>query len=257
MVLPIRPGTKKTMEKVPAGEYESIADSGLRDTRSSNFSLVSPVIRPPEQFLGPSHRPVYDFVAGVLSVLLATLLLVALAPVFLGIALLIKLDSPGPVFFGQLRAARYGRPFVMFKFRTMVEDAEVRLHEVLDQNEEASGKLLRIPKDHRITRVGQFLRKTSLDELPQLLNIIRGDMVFVGPRPPWYAEFLRYTPRESARLLITPGLTGLWQVSGRKDADFQTMVNLDLHYLLRRNLLFDLWIIIMTVPVIILGRGAR
>ncbi len=215
------------------------------------------IVIPPPELRALSQRPVYDFVASVLSVLAAVVLLVLIAPLLVVIAIAIKLDSPGPVIFRQLRAARYGRPFLMYKFRTMVADAEQRLHEVLDQNEEATGKLLRIPDDPRVTRVGAFLRRTSLDELPQLLNVIQGDMVFVGPRPPWYAEFLRYNPRECARLLITPGLTGLWQISGRKDADFKTMVALDLQYLRRRNLILDLYIVIMTLPSMLIGKGAR
>ena len=171
------------------------------------------------------------------------------------IALVVRLDSPGPVIFRQIRIGRGGQPFTMYKFRTMVQDAEARRGELADRNE-ADGPLFKMRQDPRVTRVGAFLRRYSLDEWPQLWNILVGDMSWVGPRPPTPDEVARYEPWHRRRLEVTPGLTGLWQVLGRSDTSFDEMVRLDIYYAESWSVGLDLRIILQTVPAVLAGRGA-
>jgi exopolysaccharide biosynthesis polyprenyl glycosylphosphotransferase len=171
------------------------------------------------------------------------------------IALVVRLDSPGPVIFRQTRVGRSGRHFTVYKFRTMVQDAEARRSELADRNE-ADGPLFKIRHDPRVTRVGGFLRRYSLDEWPQLWNILVGDMSWVGPRPPTPDEVERYEPWHRRRLEVTPGLTGLWQVLGRSDTSFDEMVRLDIYYAESWSIGLDLRIILQTIPAVLAGRGA-
>jgi len=172
--------------------------------------------------------------------------LVVLSILFVIIAVLIKLEDPkGKVFFKQLRVGKDGREFYMYKFRSMASDAEERLKELLAHNE-VSGAMFKMKDDPRVTKVGRFIRKTSLDELPQLFNVFRGDMSLVGPRPPLPREVEEYTSYDRQRLLVVPGCTGLWQVSGRSNVGFDEMVELDLTYISNRSLYFDIKIIIKT-----------
>ncbi|MFP3719412.1 sugar transferase [Niallia circulans] len=172
--------------------------------------------------------------------------LIVLSILFVIIALLIKLEDPkGKVFFKQLRVGKDGKEFYMYKFRSMASDAEERLKELLALNE-VSGAMFKMKDDPRVTKVGRFIRKTSLDELPQLFNVFRGDMSLVGPRPPLPREVEEYTSYDRQRLLVVPGCTGLWQVSGRSNVGFDEMVELDLTYISNRSLYFDIKIIIKT-----------
>jgi exopolysaccharide biosynthesis polyprenyl glycosylphosphotransferase len=189
------------------------------------------------------------------DIALSMAVLVVGAPLLALIALAIKLDSPGPIFFRQARVGKDGRTFVCFKFRTMCIDAEERLKELLSRNE-ADGPLFKMRDDPRRTRVGRLLRKTSLDELAQVFNILRGEMSWVGPRPPTPAEVARYEEWHRQRLLVTPGLTGLWQVSGRSDLTFDEMVLLDLYYAEHWSPWLDLKIMLRTVPAVLFARGA-
>jgi lipopolysaccharide/colanic/teichoic acid biosynthesis glycosyltransferase len=186
--------------------------------------------------------------------------LTLLTPVMLAIALLIRLDSPGPVLFRQLRRGHRGRLFRMLKFRTMAVDAEQRLDSLEQSNESAGGVLFKLRDDPRITRVGRFLRRFSLDELPQLINVLWGDMSLVGPRPLQLRDsdrLLAINPDAyTRRLQVLPGLTGLWQIGGRSEVDYECMVNLDLEYVQHWSLSWDCWIICKTVLVVLLGRGA-
>ena len=170
----------------------------------------------------------------------------------------IKLTSPGPVFFRQLRGGRYGKPFTMFKFRTMSTDAEMRRAEFLAFNQ-MNGPVFKIEDDPRVTKVGRFLRKTSIDELPQLINVLRGEMSLVGPRPlPLYEVDKFETPAQRRRLSVSPGLTCLWQISGRNEIkNFQDWVTLDLLYIDSWSLWLDIKILVRTIPVVLLGLGAR
>lgn len=170
---------------------------------------------------------------------------------FIIIAIAIKVEDPkGPVFFKQKRIGKDGKEFYMYKFRSMVTDAEERLKELLKYNE-ISGAMFKMKEDPRITKIGRFIRKTSIDELPQLWNVLKGDMSLVGPRPPLPREVAEYTTHDMQRLLVVPGCTGLWQVSGRNDLNFHQMVELDLQYIQKRNLMFDIKIILKTVKVLL------
>lgn len=173
------------------------------------------------------------------------------------IAIAIKLDSKGPVFFRQKRVGKNGRYFYLYKFRSMTTDAEERKKELMAQNE-MDGPMFKVENDPRVTKVGAFLRKTSLDELPQFYNILIGNMSLVGTRPPTVDEFKQYDLYYRRRLSIKPGLTGLWQVSGRSNiTDFQDVLKLDLEYIDNWSLSSDIRILLMTVWVVVMKRGAR
>lgn len=191
----------------------------------------------------------------VFDVFFASLALLGLAPVFFTLAILIKLDGPGKIFFKQQRAGQDGEPFNMFKFRTMVEDAEEKLAELEAQNEGA-GPLFKMKHDPRVTRVGRWLRKHSLDELPQFLNVFRGEMSVVGPRPSLFKEVETYKGHDQRRLYLKPGVTGLWQVSGRSNLDWSESIRLDLYYAENWTIISDLRIIWRTFKVMIKPDGA-
>jgi exopolysaccharide biosynthesis polyprenyl glycosylphosphotransferase len=190
--------------------------------------------------------------------IVSTLLLLLLSPVFLLIWIAIKLESPGPALFRQRRSGRHGDPFTMFKFRTMHSNAEMRKAE-LDSLNEMSGPVFKIKKDPRVTRVGTFLRFTSLDELPQLINVFLGQMSLVGPRPlPTYETLAMTANAQRRRLSVSPGMTCLWQISGRNEVkDFSDWVRLDLEYIDQWSLWLDLQILLRTIPAVLFGRGAR
>lgn len=195
------------------------------------------------------------FVKRAMDITISTVVLISLSWLFLLFALLIKLDSDGPVFFRQERVGRNGRRFMCFKFRTMVQDAEVKKAEL--QNMYGDHPFFFKDKnDPRRTRVGKFLRRSSLDELPQFFNVFLGEMSFVGPRPGVPAEVSRYDEWHKDRLLVTPGLTGLWQVSGRSNLTFDEMVRLDLYYAEHWSPWLDIKIMLRTLPAVLTGRGA-
>ncbi len=181
--------------------------------------------------------------------------LIVTAPLFLLIALAIKLDSPGPVFLKQVRVGRGGKPFVCYKFRSMREGADNEVQQLTELNE-ASGPIFKIKNDPRRTRIGRFLRRTSLDELPQAFNVLRGEMSLVGPRPPLPREAAQYEEWHKKRLEVAPGMSGLWQVSGRSLLTFDEMVMLDLFYIENWSLALDLKILLRTVPSVLLADGA-
>lgn len=182
--------------------------------------------------------------------------MIMLAPIFLLVALCIKLESPkGSVFFYQTRVGRNEQVFKMFKFRSMVANAEELLEGLLSQNE-IEGAMFKMKEDPRITKVGKFIRKTSIDELPQLWNVIKGDMSLVGPRPALPREVQDYSSYDKLRLKVMPGCTGLWQVSGRNELSFQEMVELDLKYIEERGFLFDLKLVLLTVKVMFGSKNA-
>lgn len=176
--------------------------------------------------------------------------IIVLSPVFLLVALLIKLTSRGPVLFVQERNGYKGRIFKMYKFRSMVTNAEQLLKDLESKNE-VGGHMFKIKDDPRVTRIGKFIRKTSIDELPQLFNVLKGDMSIVGPRPPVPREVVKYDAWHKLRLSVKPGLTGLWQVSGRNNVGFDEMVRLDLKYIRERSFWYDFKLILKTIPVLI------
>ncbi len=173
------------------------------------------------------------------------------------VAIAVKLDSKGPVFFSQIRIGRNGRRFKIYKFRSMYIDAEERKKE-LEAKNEMQGLMFKIENDPRITKVGAFLRKTSIDELPQFYNVFKGDMSLVGTRPPTADEFEKYNQYYRRRISMTPGLTGMWQVSGRSNIeDFDDVVKYDLEYIDNWSLRLDIKILFQTVGVVLFGRGAK
>ena len=200
--------------------------------------------------------PISLFLKRIIDIVISLPLLVLLVPLFLLVALLIKRDSPGPVFFIQSRPGFNKRPFKMLKFRTMVKDADKMINEVVHLNGE-TGPAFKIKNDPRITKIGSLLRKTSIDELPQLINILIGEMSLVGPRPLFYWEFERIEEQwVKRRLSVKPGLTGLWQVNGRSNLTFEKRIQMDLHYIDNWSLLLDFWILVQTFPVVVFGKGA-
>jgi exopolysaccharide biosynthesis polyprenyl glycosylphosphotransferase len=176
--------------------------------------------------------------------------------IFLVVAIAIKIEDPkGTVFFSQIRVGKNGKEFKMYKFRSMVSDAEEKLNDLLKYNE-VTGAMFKMKNDPRVTKVGRFIRKTSIDELPQLWNVLKGDMSLVGPRPPLPREVEQYTEYDKQRLLVTPGCTGLWQISGRSNVGFKDMVELDLQYIRNRSILLDLKILFKTVFVLFGSKDA-
>jgi exopolysaccharide biosynthesis polyprenyl glycosylphosphotransferase len=191
---------------------------------------------------------------GDLTIALVISLIAAIPMVI--IAYMIKRDSEGPVFYRQTRIGQYGKPFSMIKFRCMVENADQQWSQMVTSRDGADGRMFKDPNDPRITRVGRYLRRYSLDELPQFFNVLKGDMSVVGPRPPLPEEVEHYEEWHLQRLLVRPGLTGLWQVNGRSNLTFDEMVRLDLYYAENWSPWLDIKIALRTIPAVIFGRGA-
>ncbi|MGD7007043.1 sugar transferase [Metabacillus sp. 84] len=198
----------------------------------------------------------YNLVKRFMDVTGALLGIILLSLLFIVVALIIKLEDPkGPIFFTQKRVGKSGQEFNMYKFRSMVSDAEDKLKELLVFNE-VSGAMFKMKNDPRVTKVGKFIRKTSIDELPQLFNVLKGDMSLVGPRPPLPREVLDYHEYHMKRLNVIPGCTGLWQVSGRSNLSFEEMIELDLKYIAECNILMDLKIMFKTFKVLLGSKDA-
>jgi exopolysaccharide biosynthesis polyprenyl glycosylphosphotransferase len=201
-------------------------------------------------------RILYEgFAKRLLDFALAGLGLIAIFPVWLAVVVAVRLDSPGPAVFVQERVGRNGRHFRFYKFRSMYLDAEQRLDEMLEHNE-IDGPVFKIRNDPRVTRVGAFLRRTSLDELPQLINVLWGDMSLVGPRPPLPREVEEYRPSDAIRLSVKPGLTCLWQISGRSNVTFDQWMEFDREYVRNLSLWLDVSILFRTIGAVLTMRGA-
>lgn len=190
-----------------------------------------------------------------MDILVSGLMLLILSPVFLAVAIAVRLSGPGPIIFRQPRAGRGGNPFMFYKFRTMVPDAEA-LKAALRPANEAEGPVFKMRHDPRVTRVGRVLRKASLDELPQLWNVLKGDMSLVGPRPPTLDEVPSYAPWQARRLEMTGGITGIWQTSGRHEIGFTDWMRMDVRYSNHRSLGMDVKLLAKTVWAVVSGRGA-
>ncbi|EOG8708302.1 sugar transferase [Bacillus cereus] len=198
----------------------------------------------------------YIFMKRLIDIIGSFCGIIILLPVFIIVAICIKLEDPkGPVFFKQIRVGKDEKDFGMYKFRSMVTDAEEKLQDLLQHNE-VSGAMFKMKDDPRVTKIGKFIRKTSIDELPQLINVLKGEMSLVGPRPPLLREVKTYTAYDKQRLKVIPGCTGLWQVSGRSNIGFKEMVELDLYYIQYRSILFDIKIILKTVFVLFGSKDA-
>ena len=196
-------------------------------------------------------RIFYHFFKKLFDELLSIIAIILLFPVFVITGVSIKIEEPhGPIFYSQIRIGKNNRPFRMYKFRSMVINADKMLNNLLDQND-VEGAMFKMKSDPRVTRVGRIIRKYSIDELPQLVNVIKGDMALVGPRPPLKREVQKYTEYDKQRLLVTPGCTGLWQVSERNNVGFHRMVKLDIEYIRRSGIMFDLCILLRTVAIMI------
>ena len=200
------------------------------------------------RFMYHSIKRIFDFMAAIYGVII-------LSPVMLVIAILIKVEDHGPVFYKQVRVGKNGKKFKMYKFRSMFVNADKMLSKLKEQND-VEGPMFKMKDDPRITKVGHFIRKHSLDELPQFLNVIKGDMSLVGPRPPLPSEVAEYSDYDKQRLYVTPGCTGLWQATERNEVGFSEMVQLDIQYIQRASFMFDLWIIWKTVEIIIKPNGS-
>jgi lipopolysaccharide/colanic/teichoic acid biosynthesis glycosyltransferase len=199
--------------------------------------------------IGPAEKRALD-------ILVSGLALLALAPLFAVVALAIKLTDFGPVLFWQTRVGRYGKPLRFPKFRSMVLDAEAVKQRLLAENDHGGGVTFKMKRDPRITGIGRIIRRLSIDELPQLYLVLKGDLTLVGPRPPVPAEVARYTLRQRRRLDVVPGLTCIWQVSGRSEIPFERQARMDIEYIDRRSLWFDLALLVRTIPAVLFGRGA-
>jgi len=190
-----------------------------------------------------------------LDVSISSLALISLSPILIGTALAVRLESKGPVLFRQTRVGRNGEHFSMYKFRSMHQDAE-KMRAALEANSDRAGVCFKSRRDPRITRVGRFIRRASIDELPQIINVLKGEMSIVGPRPALPCEVAKYPAHAYGRLAVKPGITGIWQVSGRADVSFEQMVEMDLVYASTRTVLLDLVIVLMTFRAVVSGRGA-
>ena len=234
--------------------YYSVGDFMHRSAMQSIGDFAGHLVITYENTVTDYRRRFLKRLLDVIGALIGMIITIILTPF---IAIAIKLNSKGPVFFKQIRIGRNGRRFNMYKFRSMYVDAESRKEELL-KNNEMEGLMFKMKDDPRITPVGRFLRKTSLDELPQFYNVLKGDMSLVGTRPPTEDEFEHYSPHYRRRLSITPGLTGMWQVSGRSDiTDFDEVVRLDLEYIDNWSLLLDVKILLQTIGVVLTGKGSK
>jgi lipopolysaccharide/colanic/teichoic acid biosynthesis glycosyltransferase len=227
-----------------------------------NYSNDTKVLQAARYY--PDDKPVtnqmqsrlYIPVKKTMDMLGAFIGLVLCSPLFVVLACLIKLEDPkGAVFFKQIRIGKDGKPFYMYKFRSMVSNSEQLLDKLIEKNE-INGAMFKIKDDPRITKIGKLIRKTSLDELPQLWNVLKGEMSLVGPRPPLPREVEKYTSYDRMRLLVIPGCTGLWQVSGRSGLSFDEMVYLDLYYIRNRSIWFDVKLIMKTFWIIVFPKNA-
>jgi lipopolysaccharide/colanic/teichoic acid biosynthesis glycosyltransferase len=228
-----------------------------RTTRDSSGSDSNAIDRY-ELFLGDRIKTVPSHIPALLrfvDVIISFTALIVLLPLFAILALIVRLDSPGPVLFKQKRVGHNGEEFWFYKFRSMIADAEAhRL--ALQKMNEASGPLFKMKNDPRLTNCGRWMRKFSLDELPQLINVLKGDMSLVGPRPALPAEVASYTDRHKRRLDVKPGITGLWQVMGRSDLSFDRSVELDIEYVEEMSIPLYFLILVKTVPAVLSAKGA-
>ncbi len=206
------------------------------------------------------HIPVkqvpYARIKRVFDIVISSIALVALSPIVLIVALLVRTTSRGPIIFKQTRVGAGGKEFTCYKFRSMCADAEAKKHKLLHLNE-VSGPVFKIKDDPRLTSIGKFIRKLSLDELPQLWNVFIGDMSIVGPRPPVPHEVAKYGPREFGRLAVKPGITCVWQVTGRSNIPFDHWIELDLMYIDTMSFWGDVGLVLKTIPAVLTGRGAH
>jgi len=197
-----------------------------------------------------------DFFKRTVDIVASSLMLVLLSPLFGLIALLVWIEDGGSIFFKQIRVGKNGKHFQMYKIRSMCLDAEQKLKDIEAKNQHKEGVTFKLKDDPRITKIGKWLRKLSFDELPQFYNVLKGDMSLVGPRPPVPREVAKYSPADRRRLAVKPGITCIWQISGRSQIDFSGQVKLDVNYIESQTFWKDITILVKTVPAVISGKGA-
>lgn len=222
----------------------------------NSYKLKTPLRVKLKQQLWKAKTQLFPRTKRVCDIVISFLALAMLTPILLLTGVLIRLESRGPILFKQQRVGIDSNPFTMYKFRSMFNDASERRKQLEAENEMDKGVLFKIKHDPRITRVGKIIRKTSIDELPQLLNVLKGDMSLVGPRPPLPDEVAQYSNSDRIRLDVLPGITCLWQVSGRSDIPFDQQVKLDTQYIEKQSLSFDLLLLLKTIPAVLKGNGA-
>lgn len=239
---------KRGVKLEKQGESNSLDIFAEKSTLTIDYSVLN--------LEDVNRKYVYRSLKRMIDILGSLIGLIVLSPLFLIIAIAIKKEGEnGPVFFTQTRIGKNGKKFKMYKFRSMCVDAEVKLVELLKYNE-VKGAMFKIKDDPRVTKIGKFIRKTSIDELPQLLNVLKGEMSLVGPRPPLEREVDKYSTYDKQRLLVKPGCTGIWQTSGRNDVDFDEMVKMDIRYIRNLSILEDIKIIFKTAWIMLRPNGA-
>lgn len=254
------PSEKALVEKLLTSIYKYDVDiriipemfdrmSGVFTFRNDSDYPCLQIVKTPLRGLNIALKRMADMVGSFF-------LLVVAFPIFLLSAILIKADSKGPVFYRQVRVGKHGRTFRMIKFRSMYEEAEKMQDQLVQRNEVKDGPAFKLKDDPRITKVGRFLRKYSIDELPQLFNVLKGEMSLIGPRPPLPREVELYSDYHWRRMDVLPGMTGLWQVSGRSDLDFKQWIDLDIYYIEHWSVYLELKILIKTIPAVLKGEGA-
>ena len=202
------------------------------------------------------RKPFFSFIKRTFDIFASLLGITILSPLLIVIAIIIKCSDGGTVFFKQKRVGKNGKKFTMYKFRSMIPNADAMVVELQDKNE-ASGPMFKIKNDPRITKIGKFIRKTSIDELPQLFNVLNGSMSLVGPRPALPREVTQYSVQQTARLLVRPGITCIWQVSGRSTIPFEKQVEMDIDYVQHRSVWLDTKILFKTIPAVLSHKGAE
>lgn len=204
-----------------------------------------------------SKVKVYDFVKRIIDIIIGAIGLIICLPIFAIIAIIIKIDSKGPVFFKHKRIGKHGKKIEIYKFRTMIDNAEEEIKNFTEEQKKEFAENFKLENDPRVTRVGKILRKTSLDELPQIINILKGEMSIIGPRPIVESELEKYGNNQRKFLSVAPGLTGYWAANGRSDVSYEERMALELYYVENRSLILDLKIFFKTIGSVLKGRGAR
>lgn len=204
------------------------------------------------------EKHVYNFFKRMFDIICSLIAIIVLSPLFLILAIGVKISSKGPIIYSSIRYGKNGKPFKFYKFRSMYVDADERLAELIDKDDGNSGGIrFKAKDDPRITSFGKFIRKTSLDELPQLFNVLNGTMTIVGPRPALSREIDLYNDYQKQRMLVKQGITCIWQCSGRSNIDFDGQVKMDLDYITKRGFFYDIWLILKTIPAVLFHKGAE
>lgn len=204
-----------------------------------------------------SKVKVYDFVKRIIDIIIGVIGLIICLPIFVIIGIIIKIDSKGPIFFKHKRIGKHGKKIEIYKFRTMIDNAEEAMKNFTEEQKKEFAENFKLENDPRVTRVGKILRKTSLDELPQIINILKGEMSIIGPRPIVKSELEKYGNNQGKFLSVAPGLTGYWAANGRSDVSYEERMALELYYVENRSLILDLKIFFKTILSVLKGRGAR